>query len=200
MASCRALLAYICLFAMILSGSFFHLPLFHNLLHNLFLSKTEATLLYLAFSCASTVISFFLLLMPENTERMKATFPATLLAGIGLMLIGPSRIFVLPNSATIILTGLILTGAASTVPTALAFSEVILVSRTRFSNTNYERLLDVSASLFSFWKGAGLVAAPLIGSFFESLGGYRRACEAVSIMVILFSWFLACVYSVQTQI
>lgn len=64
MSSCRGLLAYICLFAMILSASFFHLPLFINLLHRLALSKAEATLLYLAFSCASTVISFFLLLVP----------------------------------------------------------------------------------------------------------------------------------------
>lgn len=96
---------------------------------------------------------------------MKLTFPATLLAGIGLMLVGPSRIFVLPNSPSIILTGLILTGGASTIPSALAFSEVILVTKTRFAR-NYERLLDVSSSLFTFWKGAGLVAAPLIGSFF----------------------------------
>lgn len=64
MSSCRALLAYICLFTMVLSASFFHLPLFHNLIHKLALSKAEATLLYLAFSCASTLVSFFLLLVP----------------------------------------------------------------------------------------------------------------------------------------
>lgn len=124
---------------------------------------------------------------------MKLNFPATLLAGIGLMLLGPSRIFVLPNTPSIILTGLILTGAASSIPTSLAYSEVILVTKPRYQR-NYQRLADLSSSLYTFWKGAGLLSAPLIGSFFESLGGYRRSCEAVSVIVILFAWFLACVY------
>ncbi len=44
-----------------------------------------------------------------------------------------------------------------------------------------------------------MFTAPLIGSFFDALGGFRHTCEAVSMVVIIFAWVQSCIFSVEQE-
>lgn len=194
----RAVLAFVGLFLMVVCQSFFSVTLFHKLSAQLSLTPAQISRFYFAFSLSGALVCCLLPCLPESCERRNLSIPATLLTGLGVLLIGPSKTFGFPNDPGVILAGLVVAGAASNVPVSLATAEVIQATRRSFFR-RYQQLANMVASLTAFWTGLGMLGGPLVGSLFQAVGGFRHSCEAVSVVVVLFAWVQTCIYAVEIE-
>ena len=112
--------------------------------------------------------------------------PSTFFSSVGLLLMGPSKLIGFHNSPRIILAGLLITGAASSLPVSLCLSEQIEATRYDFP-LQYNRLVDLATSLNVFWAGFGNILGPIFGGALHTLIGFRRLCDVLAVVTLMVS-------------
>ena len=85
----------------------------------------EVALYLFAYTGSSTVVCFFLPLVPERIDKRYLIVPANLICGISSFFIGPSSTFSIANRSSTVLGGLIVGGAFSAVVPCFVLAEAI---------------------------------------------------------------------------
>ena len=171
---------------MVIISNFFQVILFDQLKVSFNFSDEDSSYYFFAFNCAFSFTSLFLPLLPESCNKRCLMCPSTFISAIGLLFMGPSRLIGFNNTPTLILAGLLTTGAASSIPVSLCLSEQIEATRHDFP-LQYNRLVDLATSLNVFWAGFGNILGPVLGGALHSLFGFRRACDALALVTLILS-------------
>lgn len=130
------------------------------------------------------------LLLQKFPFRRLVMFASLVLTVLALVLAGPSPLLGLPNSLTLLVTGLLLTGLSNAFAFIPVFSEAheAMIENYHFSEEN-ELLSDKTAAIYGLFYSLGSVLAPIFGGAFGSFYGYRLTCDFVALIAAAFTAF-----------
>jgi len=130
------------------------------------------------------------LLLQRFPYRRLVMFASLVLTVLALVLAGPSPLLGLPNSLTLLVIGLLLTGLSNAFAFIPVFSEAheAMIEKYGYAEEN-ENLSDKTAAIYGLFYSLGSVLAPIFGGAFGSVYGYRMTCDVVALVAAAFTVF-----------
>eukprot|EP00347_Sterkiella_histriomuscorum_P003211 403365165 len=140
-----------------------------------------------------TVSTVFVSSLSKRIPRRLFIFASFILLSISMLLQGPSVMFGLPDSNWLMFIGYSISGIAQGfvfIPLLPEAIESIYIKEQIVEGENEYQdqiLNDIASGLYSTFYSIGQILAPTLGGALYDYIGYRRTCDVMAIMCIIFS-------------
>lgn len=144
----------------------------------------EVALYLFAYTGTSTLICFFMPLVPEWIDKRFFMVPSNLVCGFSAFLIGPSPTLGITNKSSTVLTGLIVGGSLGAVVPCFVVAEAITATKRFIQPDQYQIMLNKVSGYRTFFHGFGILFGPIFAGFVMFYLGFPRLMEIVGLIFL----------------
>ena len=125
--------------------------------------------------------------IPDRIEKRFTLIVSCFLMGVCLFFVGPSKLFGLEESLTLMIIGLFLT-ANFLAPTVIpVLPEILAAVEEKVDKSEMQKAGDYSGALLNTALGLGQVLGPLMGASFYAQWGFRTTEDIIALLCITLS-------------